>query len=60
MIPTAYGFNPDSEIGKGGTGDPPVPSGHRPDETATRAATPESYNCRRLPFPTAAIPMLHS
>jgi hypothetical protein len=31
-------FNPNSEIGRGGTGDPPVSSGHWPDETATRAA----------------------
>jgi hypothetical protein len=26
-------LNPDSETGVGGTGDPPVSSGHRPDET---------------------------
>jgi len=32
-------------MGRGGTGDPPVSSGHWPDETATRAAThgPEGF-----------------
>ena len=30
---TDIGLNLDSEIGLGGTGDPPVSSGHRPDET---------------------------
>jgi len=37
-------FNPNSEIGRGGTGGPPVSSGHCPDETATRAATQCAYN----------------
>jgi len=35
---------PQLRNGKGGTGDPPVSSGHRPDETATRSATPGAHD----------------
>jgi hypothetical protein len=40
--------DPNPEIGRGGTGDPPVSSGH----SATRAATQRAYNFAcGFPFP---------
>ena len=32
-------FNPNSEVGMGSTGDPPVPSGHWPDGTREDVGT---------------------
>lgn len=51
-------LNPNSETGMGGTGDPPVPSGHRPDGTgATLALNTEARNSAgTAPVPSGGSP----
>jgi len=48
------GFSPNSEAGMGGTGDPPVPSGHWPDGTGRSFVLPHTFGKVRAPSPFRA------
>ena len=52
-------FNPNAEVGMGGTGDPPVPSGHWPDGTGRTLAleTDVRKSSGAVPVPSGGSPL---
>jgi hypothetical protein len=52
-------FNPNSEVGLGSTGDPPVPDGHWPDGTGRTLipATAAQNRSHAFPIPSGGSPL---
>jgi hypothetical protein len=51
-------LSPNSGVGMGGTGDPPVPSGHWPDGTGGRLALEtDARKVQALPIPSGGSPL---